>query len=68
MGAEIEFCLRDAKTGEPVDDSVFANSTTLNAQEAFISDLYDQLKAQDISIELIHSESGRFSTQSLVVR
>ena len=59
VGAELEFCLRDASTGDSVDDSVFANSITLNDQESFISDLYDQLKEQRITVELIHAESGR---------
>lgn len=55
---ELEFCLIDAKTNSPIDDSVFANSITLNDQEPFISDLYEQLKQQYIPVELIHSESG----------
>lgn len=50
--------MHDAKTGDFVDDSVFANSTTLNQQETFITDLYDQLKMQEIEIEMIHAESG----------
>jgi glutamine synthetase len=58
VGAEIEFCLVDPKTSKAVDSSVFANSTTLNNQEAFVSDLYDQLKQQHIDIELVHAESG----------
>jgi glutamine synthetase len=58
VGAEIEFCLVDPKTYKAVDSSVFANSTTLNNQEDFISDLYDQLKQQHIDIELVHAESG----------
>lgn len=58
VGVELEFCLVDAKTGNFVDDSVFANSVSLNEQEEFISDLYDQLKQQEIPIELIHAESG----------
>ena len=64
MGAELEFCLYDAKTNNPVDDSVFANSITLNDQEEFISDLYDQLKDQDIDVELIHAESGKLGEKS----
>jgi glutamine synthetase len=55
---EVEFCLVDAKSGQFVDDSVFANSITLNDQEPFLSDLYEQLKQQYIPIELIHAESG----------
>jgi glutamine synthetase len=37
---------------------VFANSVTLNDQESFIDDLYENLKQQYIRIELIHAESG----------
>lgn len=48
----------DTKTGSFVDESVFANTTTLNDQEEFLADLYDQLQQQYIPIELIHSESG----------
>jgi hypothetical protein len=59
-GAELEFCLRDSSTGDSVDDSAYGNSITLNDQETFISDLYDQLKEQRITAELIHAESGRF--------
>lgn len=58
VGAEIEFCLVDAKTNDPVDRSVFANSVTLNDQESFLEDLYDNLKQQYIPVELIHAESG----------
>ena len=54
----MEFCLVDASTGKFVDDSVFANTDTLNSQEEYISDLYDALTKQYIPIELIHSESG----------
>jgi len=61
VGAEIEFMLyRQNKDGcmQPVDFSTFANSTTLNDQEDFISSVYDQLQKQDISVELIHAESA----------
>lgn len=58
VGVELEFCLFDAKTGKAVDESVYGNSTTLNQQEDFISELHDQLEQQYIPIELIHSESG----------
>jgi glutamine synthetase len=58
VGVELEFCLVDAKTGSFVDDSVFANTITLNDQEAFLGDLYDQLQQQYIPVELVHSESG----------
>ena len=61
MGAEIEFILVDGKTSEAIDHSVFANTTTLNEQDEFINDLYDQLQYQSIPIELIHSESGECS-------
>lgn len=60
MGAEIEFCLVDPTTSKAVDSSVFANSTTLNNQEDFISDLYDQLRQQHIDVELVHAESGEY--------
>lgn len=58
VGVELEFCLVDAKTGDFVDNSVFANTVTLNEQEEFLSDLHDQLQDQSIPIELIHAESG----------
>lgn len=61
VGAELEFMLyRLNKDGlmQPVDTSTFANSTTLNNQEDFISSVYDQLQQQDISVELIHAESA----------
>ena len=56
VGAELEFILY--RENQPVDMSTFSNATTLNEQEDFISTLYDQLEQQDISIELIHSESA----------
>merc|ERR1712226_107275 len=43
---------------QPVDYSVFANTTILDDQEGFISDVYNQLEEQDIEVELIHAESG----------
>jgi len=58
VGIELEFCLLDAKTGSFVDDSVYANTVTLNDREEYLSDLYDQLKQQYIPVELIHAESG----------
>eukprot|EP00980_Cylindrotheca_fusiformis_P009629 scaffold2127_cov85-Cylindrotheca_fusiformis.AAC.9 len=58
VGVELEFYLVDADAGKFIDDSVFANTTTLNEQEEFLSDLYDQLEQQYIPIELIHAESG----------
>lgn len=56
IGAELEFMLY--RSGKPVDFSTFANTTTLNAEEEFISTLYDQLEQQDIKIETIHGESA----------
>lgn len=61
IGAELEFMLyRRNKDGgmQPVDNSTFANSTSLNDQEDFISSVYDQLQQQDIPVELIHAESA----------
>lgn len=58
VGVELEFCLLDAKTDKFVDNSLYGNSTTLNQQENFVSDLHEQLEQQYIPIELIHSESG----------
>ena len=61
VGAELEFQLyRENKDGvmQSIDMSTFANTTTLNEQEDFISTLYDQLEQQDIPVELIHSESA----------
>ncbi|KAL9191079.1 hypothetical protein ACHAXT_000785 [Thalassiosira profunda] len=62
VGAELEFQLFPVDmqdgTPQPVDLTTFANSVTLNEQEEFISDLHDQLSAQDIAIELIHAESA----------
>eukprot|EP00550_Attheya_septentrionalis_P008542 CAMPEP_0198286484 /NCGR_PEP_ID=MMETSP1449-20131203/5562_1 /TAXON_ID=420275 /ORGANISM="Attheya septentrionalis, Strain CCMP2084" /LENGTH=892 /DNA_ID=CAMNT_0043984245 /DNA_START=98 /DNA_END=2776 /DNA_ORIENTATION=- len=60
VGAELEFCLfrRVGDKFEPVDHSLFASSNTLNEQEKFISDLYAQLKHQDIDVETIHTESA----------
>jgi len=58
VGAEIEFCLVDRVTKEPVDASVFANTITLNEQEPFIDDLYTNLRQQYIMVELIHAESA----------
>ena len=58
VGAELEFTLFSIATRRPVDNSVFANSTTLNQQEAFIADCYDQLRQQAIEIEQLHAESG----------
>lgn len=49
----------DAKTEVSVDFSVFANSTTLNDQDTFLEDLYDQLHHQQyIPVECVHAESA----------
>ena len=65
VGAELEFSLvrdegelRNGELPKPVDSSVFANPTTLNDQEGFISDLCVQLEEQDIEVELVHAESA----------
>lgn len=62
VGAELEFQLfhPDTKDGlpQPIDGTTFADSTSLNEQEEFISTLYDQLAEQDIPIELVHAESA----------
>ena len=68
IGAEIEFILvRDLhnRNGEnicdildPVDSTVFASSTTLNDQDEFIDDLFENLTKQNLEIETIHSESA----------
>lgn len=58
VGVELEFCLVDAATGKFLDDSVYANASFLNDQEAFIAGLHEALEAQEIGVELIHSESG----------
>jgi glutamine synthetase len=58
VGAELEFCLLKEQTNTFVDTSIFANTTTLNEQEGFISTLYEQCQQQDLLIELIHAESA----------
>lgn len=63
VGAELEFCLvaassADAVSIKYVDQSVFANTTTLNDQQDFISTLYEHFERQYLPIELIHAESG----------
>jgi glutamine synthetase len=58
VGAELEFCLFDASSHNPVDQSVFGNSTTLNQQESFVANLYTQLRKQHIAITQIHTESA----------
>ncbi|KAG7361714.1 glutamine synthetase [Nitzschia inconspicua] len=58
VGVELEFCLVRNINGKFVDNSVYANTTTLNEQEEFLSCLYEQCQQQDLAIELIHSESA----------
>lgn len=43
---------------EPIDLTVFASTTTLNEQDAFLNDVYDTLRKQNINIETFHSESA----------
>ena len=57
VGVELEFILFDAKTDLPIDHSLFASVTLLDENHTFVSSLYDALIAQEISIELLHSES-----------
>ena len=42
----------------PVDKSLFASTTSLNDQDDFIEEVYDNLAKQNISVEMIHSESA----------
>ena len=58
VGAELEFCLYDGKTNQPVVLSRFADSALLNQKEDFISELYEQLAQLDIEVEMIHEESA----------
>jgi glutamine synthetase len=58
VGAELEFSLFAIASGKPVDNSLFASATTLNQQDAFITDCYVQLRGQSIDVEQLHSESG----------
>jgi Glutamine synthetase len=61
IGVEIEFCLikfNGEGTAIPIDESLFAVSTSLNDQEMFISELCDYLQKQGIQIETVHSESA----------
>eukprot|EP00934_Nitzschia_sp_Nitz4_P008597 Nitzschia sp. Nitz4//scaffold280_size24494//7710//9206//NITZ4_008391-RA/size24494-snap-gene-0.36-mRNA-1//1//CDS//3329545588//8587//frame0 len=58
VGVELEFCLVDASSHEIVDRTLYSNTNTLNDQEAYIIDLYEQLEQQQIPVELIHAESG----------
>jgi len=58
VGSELEFSLFDFKTKQPVDETNFAHSGTLNQQDNFIEKLYDALIAQEIDVEQIHAESG----------
>jgi glutamine synthetase len=70
VGAEIEFILvRQRNINqqqnsslmdviEPVDSTVFASTTTLNEQDDFINDVYNNLQKQNIDVETLHSESA----------
>lgn len=58
VGAELEFTLYTRIDDTPVDTSRFAATTSLNQQESYLANVYDQLTAQDIEVELIHAESG----------
>lgn len=58
VGAELEFCLYDASTDKPVDCSNYAYTTTLNRQDAYVEDLYKQLREQEVEVEMIHAESA----------
>ena len=58
VGAELEFCLVHPETKQPVDWSNFADSVLLNRQQDLLVDLLDQLKQQEIDVELIHAESA----------
>lgn len=60
-GAEIEFCLVNLGEGKTLvapDTSLFAGTTTLNDQDAFIDNLYQCLAKQNIDVEMIHAESA----------
>jgi glutamine synthetase len=57
VGVELEFVLFDIITNQPIDLSLFADTKLLNRQQTFISAMYQTLDEQDISIELLHSES-----------
>ena len=58
IGAELEFVLFDAMTNCPIDNSNFADTVLLNQKSKFVSDVYDALSKQDISVELLHAESA----------
>ena len=72
VGVEIEFCLvkknvvdglgRSYNASQPVpvavDSSLFTSTTSLNDQDDFIEEVYDNLAKQNISVEMIHSESA----------
>lgn len=57
VGVELEFVLFDASTDRPIDKSLFASVTLLNEKQSFVSSVYDALLSQEISVELLHSES-----------
>ena len=58
VGSELEFCLLDAQTKQPIDETNFAQTRLLNENESFLTNLYDALTAQDIMVEQIHAESA----------
>jgi glutamine synthetase len=58
VGIELEFILFDVATGKPVDESNFANVTLLDQQQEFVGAVYGALTEQEISVELLHSESA----------
>jgi glutamine synthetase len=58
VGIELEFILFDVASGKPVDESKFANVTSLDQHQEFVRAVYDALTEQEISVELLHSESA----------
>ena len=73
IGVEIEFCLVHRPTehptvvngyqypfqqSSPIDYSLFCQTTILNIQEEFISEVCHALSKQRISVDLLHAESA----------
>jgi glutamine synthetase len=58
VGAELEFVLFDAATSLPIDHSNFADTSLLNRKTKFVTNVYDALVKQDVSVELFHAESA----------
>lgn len=58
---ELLFALHDAKTGDLVDDYTgsTASSKRLIELGAFTSDLYDQLKEQEIQVTRVNAGHGK---------